>query len=321
MKQLDRREFLRLGAIASALAGLGAAPAPALERNGIPYRTLGATGEQVSAIGVGGYHIGPKGMTDEEGVRIIRTAIDEGVNFMDNAYVYNDGRSERIMGDALRDGYRDKVFLMTKFYTDERDLASAKQQLEESLRRLKTDVIDLWQVHQLHRSDHPRLVYENGITEFLLKAKEEGKIRYFGFTGHSRPEYHMEMFERGFGWETIQIPVNPLDHHFTSFQNSAMRTALEKNMGIIAMKTLGGSPGQFVNVGKFLTVKDCLHYALNLPVSTVVSGMDSLEKLKQNLDIVREFKPLSENDVVAILAKSEEYAMTGRFEPYKKAEV
>ncbi len=321
MKPLGRRDFLRLSAVASALAGLGATPSLAGERNGMPYRILGETGEKVSIIGVGGYHLGFPKVSDGEAIRIMRTAVDEGVNFFDNAYIYQKGRSERLMGDALRDGYRDKVFLMTKFYTDERDVAGARKQLEESLRRLKTDVIDLWQVHQIHRAEHPRRVYENELPAMLVKAKEEGKIRHFGFTGHTRPEYLQEMIDRGFAWETVQMPVNPLDHHFTSFQNSVMRSAIEKKIAVIAMKTLGGSPGQFVNRGKFLTVKDCLHYTLNLPVATVVSGMDSVEKLRENLAIARAFKPLDREAVVEILAKCEEEAKTGQFEPYKQAQV
>jgi len=321
MKQLGRRDFLRLSALASALAGLGSTPSSAESRNGIPYRTLGETGEKVSIIGVGGYHIGFPHVSDADAVRIMRTAVDGGVNFFDNAYVYSDGRSERLMGEALKDGYRDKVFLMTKFYTDARDAAGAKQQLEESLRRLNTGVIDLWQVHQVHRAEHPRLVYENDLPEVLMKAKEEGKIRHYGFTGHSRPEYLQEMIDRGFAWETVQMPVNPLDHHFTSFQNSVMQSALQKKIAVIAMKSLGGSPGQFVNNGKFLTVKDCLHYAMNLPVATVVSGMDTLERLQENLGVARDFKPLAKEEVVEILAKCEQQAMTGRFEPYKQARV
>ena len=321
MMKLGRREFLRLSAVASALAGLGATPSAAETRNGMPYRTLGETGEQVSLLGVGGYHVGFPHVSDEDAIRIMRTAVDEGVNFFDNAYIYNDGRSERVMGEALRDGYRDKVFLMTKFYTNERDVAGAKKQLEESLQRLKTDVIDLWQVHQIHRAEHPRLVYENDLPEMLVKAKEEGKIRHFGFTGHSRPEYLQEMIDGGFAWETVQMPVNPADHHFTSFQNSVMQSAIEKKIAVIAMKTLGGTPGEIVNNGKFLTVKDCLSYVMNLPVATVVSGMDSLDKLKENIGIAKAFKPLGQEEVVAILAKCEQQALTGRYEPYKQGQV
>jgi predicted aldo/keto reductase-like oxidoreductase len=318
---LGRRDFLRASAIAGALAALGGAPATVEKRNGMPYRTLGKTGEKVSLLCVGGYHIGQKSVSDEDSIRMQRTALDEGVNFLDNAYIYNDGRSEELMGKALRDGYRDKAFLMTKHFTDERDAASVKQQLEASLRRLQTDVIDLWQVHQVIKADHPRGVYENGIMDVMTKAREEGKIRYIGFTGHARPEFLQEMLDRGFDWDTVQMPVNAFDHHWTSFQKAILPQALKKDMGVIGMKTLGGSPGQFVNRANLLTAEECLRYTMNLPVSTVVSGMDTMERLQANIATAKRFEPLDEEEVKAILAKCAEAAQGGKYEPYKHKEL
>jgi aryl-alcohol dehydrogenase-like predicted oxidoreductase len=278
---------------------------------------LGKTGEKVSLLCLGGSHIGERSLSDEESIRIMRTAVDEGVNFFDNAYIYKRGRSEELMGRALRDGYRDKVFLMTKFYTTERDVESAREQLEESLRRLQTDYIDLWQVHQIHAPEHPRLVYENGLPEFMEKMREEGKVRYIGFTGHTRPEYHREMFERGYHWDTVQMPINPADHHWTSFEQSILPLALDKGTGVIAMKTMGGGDGTLVNqAGKF-SARECLEYAMNLPVGTVCSGMDSMENLRENLETVRNFEPLAEEQVAAILSKAAPLADGGTYEPYK----
>lgn len=312
---MRRRDFLKLSAAVAGL--LGATPSSAEVRNGIPYRLLGDTGEKVSLLGVGGSHIGEESLTDEEAVRIMRTAVDEGVNFFDNAYVYKRGRSETRMGTALRDGYRDKVFLMTKQYTNERDAESVMPQLEESLRRLQTDHIDLYQVHQIHESDHARKVYENGIPEILERAREQGKIRYVGFTGHSRPEFHREMVERGFRWDALQMPVNPVDHFWTSFQESILPLALERRIAVIGMKSLGGSPGQFVNRARALTAEECMTYAMSMPIATLVSGMDSMARLRSNLDIVRRFRPLEQSEIDRILAKAQPIASGGEFEPYK----
>ena len=316
--QIGRREFLKVSALAAALAALGPAPATVEKRNGMPYRTLGKTGERVSLLCVGGYHIGVKDLSEAESVRLQRTAIDEGVNFLDNAYIYHKGRSENLMGKAMRDGYRDKVFLMTKHYAKERDAVSAKKQLEESLTRLQTDVIDLWQVHQIHEAGHPAAVYASGMLDVMTKARDEGKVRYIGFTGHSRPEWHQEMLDGGFDWDTVQMPINAFDHHWTSFQNSILPQAIEKNMGVIAMKTLGGSPGQFVNNAKILTAAQCLRYAMNLPVSTVVSGMDTFDKLKANIATAKAFEPMANEEVADILARCHDAAQGGQYEPYKE---
>jgi predicted aldo/keto reductase-like oxidoreductase len=318
---VGRREFLKISALAAAVSSLGGTPEIVEKRNGMPYRVLGKTNEHVSLLCIGGAHIGGKALSEEESIALQRTAIDEGVNFLDNAYVYNGGRSEELMGKALRDGYRDKVFLMTKTYTKERDGEGAQKQLEESLRRLQTDHLDLWQVHQIMEPHEPRWVYERGILDVLAKARQEGKVRYVGFTGHARPEYHMEMIDGGFDWDTVQMPINPVDYHWTSFQKSVLLEARKRNLGIIGMKSLGGSPGQFVNNAKVLTARECLHYAMNMPVATVVSGIDTMEKLKENLASAKSFEPLSEEAVTAILAKAAPIAEGGNFEPYKRKTV
>lgn len=323
--RLKRRDFLRLSGIAAGLTALGAAPEPVERRNEIPYRVLGRSGEKVSLLGLGGFHIGVDSLSEEQSIRLMRTAADEGINFFDNAHMYHDGRSEERMGKALRDGYRDKVFLMTKFFSDERDVPTAEKQLEESLTRLQTDVIDLWQVHLVRRASQPKAVYEGGLLDFLTKAREQGKVRYIGFTGHTRPEYLAEMIERGFEWDSVQMPINPLDHHWVSFQGGVMPKALKNNIGVIAMKTLGGSlrkwPGEIPANSGVLTAAQCHRFVLNLPVSTLVSGMDSMDVLEKNMKTVREFEPLGEDEVVDILARCEEAAQGGQFEPYKKDKI
>ncbi len=314
---MDRRAFLKYSAFASALAALGGPQLGCEPRNGIPYRILGKTGEAVSLLGLGGYHIGLNTLSDSESIQIMRTAIDEGVNFMDNAHGYHAGRSEELMGKALRDGYRDKVFLMTKHYTFDRDATSAAQQLEDSLRRLETDVIDLWQVHQIHDAGHPAAVYENEIPEMMLQAQAEGKVRYIGFTGHSHPDWHMEMLDGWSDWDTVQLPLNTFDHHWNSFEHTVLPQALDLNMGIIGMKPLGGE-AQFLKDSGPFTVEECLHYAMNLPTATVICGMDRLDYLEQALEATRNFRPLSESEVAELLARSSEPAADGEFEYYKE---
>ena len=323
--KLSRRDFFKVSAVAAAVTSLGGAPPTVDTQNGMPYRMLGRTGEKVSLLCLGGNHIGVDTLRDEESIRIMRTAVDEGVNFFDNAYIYQQGRSETRMGMALREGYRDRVFLMTKVYSDGRDVKAARRQLEESLTRLQTDVIDLWQVHQIHRSEHPRLTYETGLLDMMLKAREEGKIRYIGFTGHARPEWNAEMIDLGFAWDATQMPINPCDHHWVSFERGVLPKAVENNIGVIAMKTLGGSlrkwAGELVENAKVVTAEECLRYAMSLPVTTVASGMDSMDVLQKNLAIAKSFKPLEEAQLADILARCQAAAQGGEYEPYKKKEL
>jgi predicted aldo/keto reductase-like oxidoreductase len=256
-----------------------------------PKRVLGRTGEKVSLLTTGGFHIGLKSMTEEESVTLIRTSIDHGVNFLDNAWVYQEGRSETNMGKALKDGYRKKVLLMTKILA--RNLEEAKKQLETCLQRFDLDSFDLMQFHaigQQHDNDVD-LIYNSGLIEWAEEQRSQGIFKYIGFTGHTHPGYHLEMIRRGYPWDTVQMPLNPADfHREISFQKDVLPLALEKNIGVIGMKSNAG--GGLAKSGA-ATAVDGLRYAMSLPVSTVVSGMDSMEVLEQNLALYGNFKPMT----------------------------
>ncbi len=313
---INRRQFLGVGAGALAAATLPT-PATAETRNGMPYRELGGTGERVSLLCVGGYHIGMHHISEKKAIEIMRTAVDEGVNFFDNAWHYHGGRSEERMGKALKDGYRDKVFLMTKHHG--RDAQVAEEHLNESLRRFDVDVIDLWQFHEVTAPDTPQKIYESGVLDFCLKAQEQGKIRYIGFTGHFLPFVLADMVERGFPWDALQMPLSVSDAHYRSFEQEVLPKAAEKNIGVLAMKCLGGSPGAIPNVSRTCTVEECLHYAMSLPVASIVSGMETMEKLQQNIAAARNFKPLGADARTELLARTREAALTGKLEPHKSA--
>ncbi len=312
---VNRREFLKAAVATSVLTG--AVPGWAAEtESGMPYRRLGRTGEKVSAIGLGGYHIGvPK--DEQEGIRIIRTAIDRGINFMDNCWDYHDGNSEVRMGKALRDGYRQKVFLMTKI--DGRTKASAARQMDESLQRLQTDRIDLMQIHEIIRLEDPdRSFAPGGTMEALLEAKQAGKIRYLGFTGHKDPLVHLRMLEvaadHKFRFDAVQMPLNLMDAHFRSFERKVLPLLVKEQIGVLGMKPLASGA---ILQSKTATAIECLHYAMNLPTSTVITGMDRMELLDQALEAARTFKPLSPEAVSALLARTAEAAASGRFEAFK----
>jgi aryl-alcohol dehydrogenase-like predicted oxidoreductase len=280
------------------------------------YRELGRTGERVSAIGIGGYHLG-KQQDPDESIRLLRAAIDRGITFMDNCWDYNDGISEVRMGQALRDGYRQKVFLMTKI--DGRDKNTAVRQIEQSLGRLQTDVIDLLQFHEVIRLDDPDLIFApGGAIEAVQEAKQAGKIRYIGFTGHKDPSVHLRMFEtadqHGFHFDTVQMPINVMDAHFRSFLNGVAPVAQERGTAILAMKTFGD---HFILESKTVTPMDALHFGLNSPASVVITGIDSPTILDQAFQAVQTFRPMDQQEVAAILAKTKEAAMTGRFELFK----
>jgi aryl-alcohol dehydrogenase-like predicted oxidoreductase len=280
------------------------------------YRTLGKTGEKVSAIGLGGYHLGhPPEPADA--IRIIHTAIDHGITFMDNCWDYHDGESERRMGVALRDGFRQKVFLMTKF--DGRTKDATARQINESLQRLRTDHIDLIQYHENIRLEDPdRFFAANGPLEALMEAKKAGKIRYIGFTGHKDPLVHLRMLEvaaqHSFHFDTCQMPLNVMDAHFRSFGHSVLPKLVELGIGVLAMKPMGD--GNILRSGR-VTPVECLHYSLNLPASVVITGCERMAILDQAIEAVRTFKPLSSPEVSALLAKTKDVAMTGQFEPFK----
>ncbi len=307
---MNRREALGV------LAGMTAAVNAPAQTNNMIYRTFGRTQEKISAIGLGGHHIGrPK--DPAEGIRITRSAIDNGITFMDNCWDYHDGESERRMGQALRDGYREKVFLMTKF--DGRTKASTAKQIDESLQRLQTDHVDLMQYHENIRMEDPdRFFAADGPLEALVAAKKAGKLRYIGFTGHKDPAVHLRMLEvaarKGFRFDACQMPVNVMDAHFRSFGEQVLPKLVEQGIAVLAMKPMGD--GMVLKAG-VVTPTECLHYALNLPTSTVITGCENMEWLNQALEAVRTFQPMSNAEVAALLAKTVEAAETGKFEPFK----
>jgi predicted aldo/keto reductase-like oxidoreductase len=313
---MQRRDFLKN----SVAASLAASFSPQLGRASdqpIPRRTLGHTGEQVSIIGIGGYHIGAPSVDEQEGIRIIRSALDSGVNFLDNCWDYNNGESEVRMGKALRDGYRQKAFLMTKI--DGRTKAAAQQQINESLRRLQTDHIDLLQFHEVIRENDPdRIFAENGGMEAALDARKQGKVRYIGFTGHKSPEIHNKMLEaafaRNFTFDSVQMPLNVMDAHYDSFEKKTLPILLQHNIGVLGMKPMGD---KIILHSKTATPVECLHYAMNLPTSVAITGCDSMPILQQALNAARSFKPMSKEEIAAVLAKTAPAASRGEYEQYK----
>ena len=263
----------------------------------IPYRTLGRTGERVSAIGLGGWHLGLERVDEPLSVRIIRTAIDRGINFLDNCWDYNDGASETRMGKALRDGYRQKVFLMTKI--DGRSYAEATRQLDQSLERLETDCIDLVQHHEILRYDDPHRIFdEEGANRALVDAQRAGKIRYIGFTGHKDPHIHLYMLdvarEHGFLFDTVQMPLNVMDAHYRSFGKLVLPELVRQGIGVLGMKPMANG---IILKSKTVSPIECLRYALNLPTSVVITGVDSMEILDQACEAARTFRPLERSGV------------------------
>ena len=282
----------------------------------IPRRNLGATGEKVSILGLGGAHIGfPK--TDKEGIDIVRTAIDNGINFMDNSWDYNDGVSEIRMGQALRDGYRKRVFLMTKF--DSRSKKGAVKQIDESLQRLQTDYVDLLQIHEISRDNDPELVFgPGGAIEALVAAKKAGKTRFIGFTGHKGPDFHLKMLhtamEQKFRFDAVQMPLNVFDAHFNSFEKKVIPLLAAQNIGIIGMKPLADAA--IIKSGAASAI-ECLRYTMSLPVSVTLTGCDSIKILQQAIDVARQFKPLTDRERAALLSRTAAFARNGEYEQYK----
>ena len=287
----------------------------------MPYRQLGRTGEQVSAIGLGGWHLGLKHVDEPLAIRLVRSAIDRGITFMDNSWDYHNGESELRMGKALRDGYRDKVFLMTKL--DGRSKREAARQLDESLRRLQTDHVDLVQHHEVLRFEDPdRIFDEEGANAALLDARQAGKLRFIGFTGHKDPHVHLYMLEvardRGFAFDTVQMPLNVMDAHFRSFEKLVLPELVRQGIGVLGMKSMANG---IILRSQTVTPTECLHYALNLPTSVVVTGCDSMEILDQALEAARTFRQLSADAVAALLAKTAKAASRGEFEPFKTSSI
>jgi predicted aldo/keto reductase-like oxidoreductase len=284
----------------------------------MPLRTLGQTGERVSALGLGGAHIGnKKKVNGREAVRIIRTALDRGLNFLDNSWDYNEGESETRVGKALKDGYRKKAFVMTKI--DGRTKKEASRQINESLKRLGVDHIDLLQHHEIIRfDDADRIFAAGGAMEAFLDAREAGKIRYIGFTGHKDPHIHLYMLEKareqGFRFDTVQMPLNLMDAHFRSFEAHVLPVLVKAGMGVLGMKSMGSG---VLLKSKIVTPIECLHYALSLPTSVVITGIDSMKILEQAFEAVRTFKPLTRARKQSLLARTAEAASQGEYELFK----
>jgi len=311
---MDRREFLKTAAAATVVTSLS--DKVALGADSFPYRTLGRSGEKVSMVGLGGYHIGHP--EDEQlSIRLVRTALDDGMNFLDNCWDYNGGQSEIRMGKALRDGYRQKAFLMTKI--DGQTRQAATQQLEESLRRLQTDHVDLLQFHEVIRETDPgRIMGAGGGMEAVLEAKKQGKVRYIGFTGHKSPDIHLKMLETAFAhqftFDAVQMPLNVMDAHYNSFEKKVLPVLVKHGIGVLGMKPMGDS---IILRSKAATPVECLHYAMSLPTSVVITGCESIKILQQALDAARSFKPMSQEEVAQLLAKTAPAAAKGEYELYK----
>src|SRR6201984_1711062 len=330
---ISRRKFLKdvSGALALGFGGSAALPLAAAteqtsrliasppeeqRRGDMIFRRLGTTGEWVSLIGLGGYHIG-KQADENESVKLVRLAIDKGISFMDNCWDYNGGESEIRMGKALRDGYRGKAFLMTKI--DGRTKSAAAAQLNESLRRLRTDHIDLLQFHEVIRdSDPDRVFAEGGGMEAVLEAKKAGKVRFIGFTGHKSPDIHLKMLatasKHGFKFDAVQMPLNVMDAHFNSFEKKVLPVLVKNDIAVLGMKPMGD---HIILESKKATPVECLHYAMNLPTSAVITGCDSLPILQQALNAARSFQPMDSSQVASLLASTAKAAEAGQFELYK----
>jgi aryl-alcohol dehydrogenase-like predicted oxidoreductase len=281
------------------------------------YRTLGATGEKVSAIGVGGWHLALNYVDEQTAIRIVRTAIDRGINFMDNSWDYNAGQSEVRMGKALKDGYRSKAFVMTKI--DGRSRDEAARQLHESMRRLQVDYLDLVQHHEVIRyEDADRIFDDEGANFALVEAKRAGKIRYIGFTGHKDPHVHLHTLQvaaqHGFAFDTVQMPLNVMDAHFRSFEKLVLPALLQQNIGVLGMKSMANG---IILKSKIVTPIECLHYALSLPTSVIITGIDRIDILEQTFEAIRTFEPLSAAEREILLAKTASAATRGKWEPFK----
>lgn len=322
---MERRDFIKTAGAAGMAAALPVRAQTAAPHAGVVnrphspemiYRELGTTGEVVSAIGMGGSHLGQQS-DPQESIRLIHAGVDAGITFLDNCWDYHDGISEVRMGQALRNGYRQKVFLMTKM--DGRTAEAYSKQLEESLGRLQTDMIDLVQFHEVIRMEDPdRIFAKGGAIEAAVKAREAGKIRYIGFTGHKDPAVHLRMLEvaqkHGFHFDTVQMPINVMDAHFRSFIHQVVPVAIKQGIGVLGMKSMGDG---FVLKSNTVTAPEALRYALTQPVSVLITGIDTLDILHQALDVARNFKPMTEAEVQSLLARTEKAASDGQYEPFK----
>lgn len=314
---VTRREFVKLAVAGGVAAGVGSTAWGGGAEGAIPTRALGRTGEKVSAIGLGGWHIGTGTLSEQESIGLIREAIDHGIYFLDNCWDYNGGASEIRMGKALLDGYRARAFLMTKI--DGRTKAAAARQIDESLKRLQTDRIDLLQFHEIIRMEDPGKVFaDGGGMEAAVEARKAGKIRFIGFTGHKDPSIHLKMLdtaaEHKFHFDAAQMPLNVMDAHFRSFEKSVVPRLVKEETGVLGMKPLAF--GAILRSGA-ATAIECLHYAMNLPTSVVITGCDSIKLLDQALEAGRTFKPLKAEEVAALLARTKDAAANGQYEAFK----
>jgi len=282
--------------------------------NGIPSREFGKSGVKISALGLGGHHLGAA-ESEKTAVEIVHRALDGGINFFDCCWEYNRGKSEDWLGKGLK-GRRDSAFLMTKVCTHGRDASLAVQMLEQSLRRLQTDHLDLWQIHGVSFPNDPDLFFRpGGAAEALTKAKRDGKVRFVGFTGHKDPDIHLAMLNTGFAFDAVQMPLNPFDGNFHSFEQKVLPVLNQKGIAALGMKPICGH-GEPIQHGVF-TAAEMLNYAMSLPVATIITGMADIATLEQNLKIAQGFTPLSEAQMQALRAKAKPYAGDGRFELYK----
>ena len=322
VRQKTRREFLQTSLISTAALAMGNAMSAQTGNSatGIPTRSLGKTGTSVSILCLGGWHIGAV-KEKAEAIRIMHAAIDEGITFFDNAWDYHDGRSEEWMGDGLaQDGRRNKVILMTK--NCERDYAGSMRNLEESLRRLKTDHLDLWQFHEINYDNDPDWVFDRGGLKAALEAQKAGKVRFIGFTGHKDPRIHLKMLNKPYDWDTAQMPINVMDALYRSFQHEVVPVCLAKQIGVLGMKSLaGGFPKGRIPSQGGVTAVDCIRFALTLPVSSLVVGITSMEDLKQDVAIARNFKPMPEAEQMTLLTRIREEASDGRHELFKSTKL
>ncbi len=310
---LERRSFLKTAMAALAGTGYGRQALGLQEESatGIPTRPLGRSGERIPIVGLGGYHIGAP--DEAEAIRIMHEAIDEGMTFFDNAWDYRSGRSEEVMGKALATGgRRNRVFLMTKVC--DRDYRGAKKHLEDSLRRLKTDRLDLWQFHEINWAIDAEWLFDKGGLRAAIEAREAGKVRYIGFTGHRATAHHLKMIGQPFAWDTVQMPINLLDAHYDSFQDKVVPVCNAKQISVIGMKALAG--GKLPDA-MGISAEVCRRFALSLPITSLVCGIQSRENLRQDLDMARQFKPISEREMKDVIAKAETLGSDGKLEPWK----
>jgi len=318
MQRTNRRDFLKQAAVGATLAALTeevlAQTSPA-SGTGLPTRVLGRTGQRVSILCLGGWHLGAI-KDDADSIRLMQSALDEGITFFDNAWDYHDGRSEELMGRALAEGgRRDKVFLMTK--NCERDYDGSMRCLEDSLRRLRTDRVDLWQFHEMVYDNDPDWVFDKGGIKAAMDARKAGKVRFIGFTGHKDPRIHLKMLGKPFDWDTAQMPINVMDAHYRSFQNQVVPVCLDKKVGVIGMKGYGGSSPQGIMAKSGLTAAEAYRYSLSQPVSTQVVGLTSLDQLREAVGLARSFAPMSAAEQTALRDRVRDMAGDGRYELFK----